>query len=65
MKMVVDGISWIGRDRKTFDRQKSEAETRHLYRYKTKADGVTNRTSQAARKPAMKFQRIPAIEQGK
>jgi hypothetical protein len=65
METLVDGMSWIGRNGKTFERQKWEAETQHLYRYEAKADGVTNRATQAARKRAMQFQRIPAIEQGK
>jgi hypothetical protein len=55
MEMVVDGISWIGRNGDTFERQKSKAETRHLYRYEAKADGVTNRATQATRKPVMNF----------
>lgn len=64
MWMVVDGTSWIGRNGKTFERQKLKTETRHLYRYEAKADGVTNRATQAARKRAMKFQQTPAMEQG-
>lgn len=40
MSMIVDEVSRIGRNGKTFERQKLEAEKRDLYRYKVKADGI-------------------------